>query len=89
MLKAASIYFWQIAVAIDKLGNIICQDLFNDLMVKPGGYRFGNGTETVSYVLGVNKANDNLYIIGRALSAILNWIDKSHVEDAVKNRKTE
>jgi len=82
MLRAASYYFWQVAVAIDELGNTICQDLFNDLMIKKGGHRFGNSNETVSYVLGVNKKNGKLYWIGAALSYILHLIDKYHVEKA-------
>lgn len=86
MTKSASFYFWQIAVAIDELGNTVCQDLFNGVMRKSGGHKFGNSDETVSYVLGVLKSQDKLLPIGRMISWLLNKIDKYHVEDAVKNK---
>lgn len=78
-------YFWQVALAIDELGNTVCQDLFNNTMRAEGGYRFGNSNETVSHVLGRLKAEDKLLPLGKALAAILNWIDKNHVEKAVEN----
>ncbi len=87
MLKAASIYFWKCAVAMDELGNTLCMDLFNDLMVKPDGHRFGNSNETVSPVLGVNKKAGKLYWLGLALSYILHLIDKFHVEKAADNEQ--
>lgn len=48
MLIAASAYFWQVALAIDELGNTVCQDLFNNTMRAEGGHRFGNSNETVN-----------------------------------------
>ena len=86
LLRSVGNYFWQIAVAIDELGNTVCQDLFNNIMRKRGGHRFGNSNETVSYVLGVLKQEDKLLPIGRVVSWLLNKIDKHHVEDAVKNK---
>jgi hypothetical protein len=86
LLRSVGNYFWQIAVAIDELGNTVCQDLFNNIMRKRGGYRFGNSNETVSYVLGVLKQEDKLLPIGGFVSWLLNKIDKHHVEDAVKNK---
>ena len=85
--KGLSYYFWQCALSIDQSGNVICQFLLNDLMIKPNGHRCGNPDETVSYVLGVNKAKGTLYPLGLAIAAILNKIDKNHVEKAVKNEK--
>jgi hypothetical protein len=35
----------------------------------------------------MNKANGTLYPLGLAIAAILNKIDKNHVEKAVKNEK--
>ena len=85
--KGLSYYFWQCALSIDQSGNVICQFLFNDLMIKPNGHRCGNPDETISYVLGMNKSNGTLYPLGLAIAAILNKIDPNHVENAVKNEK--
>lgn len=85
--KGLSYYFWQCALSIDQSGNVICQFLLNDLMIKPNGYRCGNPDETISYVLGMNKANGTLYPLGKAIAAILNKIDPNHVENAIKNEK--
>lgn len=76
---------WGTAIAIDQLGNVWCKHLFNDLFVRPNGHRFGNPNETVSHVLGVNKANGTLYYIGHILSNILNLIERNHVEKAKDN----
>lgn len=75
-------YFWLLALSIDQVGNVVCMHLFNDLLIKPNGHRFGNPNETVSHVLGINKEKKTLYLIGRILSDILGLIDKNHVEKA-------
>lgn len=75
-------YFWLLALSIDQLGNAVCMHLFNDLLIKPDGHRFGNPNETVSHVLGKNKETDTLYLLGRILSDVLGWIDQNHVEKA-------
>lgn len=83
-LKGTKKYFFSIAVSIDQTGGVVCQHLFNDLMVKPNGHRFGNEDETISSVLGKNKATGTLYGIGKALSWLLNAIDKNHVENSIE-----
>ena len=80
--KGLSDYFWICALSIDQTGNAICMHLFNDLLIKANGHRFGNPDETVSYVLGMNKKTDTLYLLGRMLADVLGWIDKNHVEKA-------
>jgi hypothetical protein len=85
ILRTSSVYFWQIALAIDELGNTVCQDLFNDTMRAKGGHRFGNSNETVSHVLGKLKAEGKLLPLGKFLAWILNKIDKYHVEKAAEN----
>jgi len=87
MMRSASVYFWQIAIAIDELGNTICQDLFNNTMRAKDGHKFGNSNETTSYVLGVLKKEGKLLPLGKLLVWILNKIDKYHVEKAVENKR--
>jgi hypothetical protein len=72
------------AIGIDQFGNVACKDLFNDTLIKKGGHRFGNPDETISKVLGLNKATNTLTKTGRALADFLNFIDPNHVENAVK-----
>lgn len=80
--KDRSHYFWLCAKSIDMTGGVICAPLFNDLLIKPNGHRFGNPKQTVSYVLGKNKETSTLYLLGRILSDVLGWIDLNHVEKA-------
>jgi hypothetical protein len=74
---------YSVAEGIDVLGNIVCRDLFNDTLIKPDGYQFGLGGETISSVLGKNKADATLTDLGRALANLLNWLDKNHVEESI------
>lgn len=78
---------WNNAIAIDQLGNVWCKHLFNDLMCHSDGHRFGDPNETVSHVLGKNKALNKLYPIGKALAWLLNKIDENHVEKANINKQ--
>lgn len=77
-------YAYSIALSIDQLGNVVCSNLFNDLLKKEGGYDFGNEDETISKVLGINKASGHLTKLGKLLADILNKIDPNHVEKAAK-----
>jgi hypothetical protein len=56
-------------------------------MIKKNGYRFGNEDVTISHVLGMNKKFNNLTFTGKALSWLLNKIEKDHVEKAIEYGK--
>lgn len=73
------------AILIDIMGNVFMRYLFNDLLLKKGAHPFGSHKETVSKVLGINKAKGKLTFLGRLLADFLNLIDKHHVEKAVEN----
>lgn len=73
-----------VAILIDKIGNVMMGPFFNDSMQKDG-YKFGHYTETISKVLGINKALGTLTKFGKALADFLNWIDPNHVEKAARN----
>lgn len=75
-------YAKAIAISIDQLGNVVLSNLFNDILIKRGGYPFGDPDETISKVLGVNKRLNNLTHLGKWLSNTLNKIDPYHVEKA-------
>ena len=78
-------YFKQVAISIDKEGNVIMGVLFNDVLRKRGGYKFGDDRDTVSRVLGINKQNNKLTMLGRFIAFSLNKIDPNHVEKASKD----
>lgn len=76
-------YFKRIAVSIDQLGNVMCGFLFNLILIKKDGYKFGNEDDTISRVLGVNKKIDKLTKLGKFVANILNKIEPNHVEKSV------
>ncbi len=82
--KTRKEYFFNIAVSLDQLGNTICAGLLNLVMTKGEYIKFGHTDETVSGVLGKNKANGTLTVTGMRLCNFLNKIDKNHVEDAIE-----
>jgi len=78
-------YFWLAALSIDQAGNVVCMQLFNDLLIKKDNiHPFGHENETVSHVLGKNKAAENLTFLGKFLSYVLHLIDRYHVEKAAE-----
>jgi 8-oxo-dGTP diphosphatase len=79
-------YSKQIAISIDQMGNVVLANLLNDLMIKRWGYKFGDPDDTISAVLGKNKAIDSLKIAGKILSSILNKIEPNHVEKAANSK---
>jgi len=82
-------YLWVLALGLDQLGNIALQELFNDILLLPGAYRFGNPDMTLSAVFGKNKQLGKLNKLGLAIAWILNKIDPNHTEKAVKNEEDE
>lgn len=70
-----------LALLIDKAGNVLLGPFLNDTMQREG-YEFGHYTETISKVLGINKALGTLTKLGRLLADFLNWLDENHVEKA-------
>lgn len=82
--KKIHIYFLEIAIGIDQLGNIIMQHLFNYLLIKKNGYKFGLKYETISNVLGKNELQKTLSYWGILLNKLLNKMDKNHSLNSVK-----
>ena len=77
-------YLFKVCLAIDQAGNVVCSGLFNDILIKKNGYKFGNEDETISSVLGKNKKTNTLKKSGKILSDFLNKIDNNHVEEAAE-----
>lgn len=79
-------YFLIFAIAIDVAGNVALAPLFNLLMIKKNGYKFGNRKETISSALGKNKKLNTLTKKGLLLSNILDKIDPNHIFDSIDNQ---
>ena len=77
-------YFYQMAFALDKFGNVLIAPMFNTIMLKtaPQFLLFGNPDETISSCLGRNARYNNLSRMGRTLCCLLDLIDKDHCEKA-------
>lgn len=78
VLSAMDYYLFKIAKSIDQHGNVVCAHLFNDTLIKKGGYRFGDEDKTISHVIGKNKVDGTLTGLGVWLDRVLDRIDKDH-----------
>ncbi|WP_297096352.1 hypothetical protein [uncultured Draconibacterium sp.] len=77
-------YFRNIALSIDQMGNVVCAPLFNVIMIRRWGYKFGNIDETISSVLGKNKKLGTLFLFGRLLDKLLNALDENHSINSIE-----
>ena len=67
-----------LALWLDQIGNAVCRDLFNRLLIEQDGYKFGKVQETISSVLGKNQLLDKLSLTGRALVVLLELFEEEH-----------
>lgn len=80
---AKSIWFltatlYSLALGLDQIGNAVCRDMFNRLLIKENGYKFGKVQETISSVLGKNQMLDTLSLWGWILVSILELFEGDH-----------
>ena len=76
--KTLDDYLFNCAYATDQHANVFLAKLFNDIMIKKGGHKFGNPDETISSVLGKNKLMGKLSLFGKCLDYILHLLDNNH-----------
>lgn len=74
-----------IAVGIDQIGNSVCRDMLNRLLIVTGWYSFGKVQETISSVLGKNQKSWTLTRLGRVIVAVLDFIDKDHCKESIQD----
>ena len=79
-------YWYVMAVSVDQLGNVVMSTLFNKILIRKYGYKFGDEDATVSMALGVNKKMGTLKPLGKFIADVLNKIDKDHVEKAIEKK---
>lgn len=81
-------YYWQFAITDDRAGQVKCQHLFNDCMIKPESkHRFGDIKQTASHIFGKNKQEDTMYPLGHGISKSLDFFDKNHVDKAANTKQ--
>ncbi len=83
-IKRVGQYFLIIAISIDQMGNVIMQELFNDVLIRKSGIRFGNKDETISSLLGKNQQAGTLTFIGKGLNGLLHLLEKDHSIKAIE-----
>ncbi len=78
--KSLNVYFIEVALVLDEVGNVTMQHFLNDILLitSPATYYFGNKSETISSVIGKNSLTNTLSPLGRALNSFLNFLDKDH-----------
>lgn len=76
-------YNKDIAIAKDRLANVICGPLLNRLLITKDGYKFGNGKETISSVIGKNYLNGTLTTHGMFWYNFLEKREKNHSIKAI------
>ena len=76
-------YCLKIAIAVDQLGNVLMQHLLNTILIRKGGYKFGNRDETISSVLGKNRRLKTLSFPGRLIDYLLDLIESKHSLNAI------
>lgn len=76
--KTLDEYLFNCALATDQHANVFLAKLFNDVMIKQGGHKFGNPDETISSVLGKNKLIGKLSLFGKCLDYLLHLLDNNH-----------
>jgi hypothetical protein len=78
--KSLNVYFIEVALVLDEVGNVMMQHFLNDTLIitSTETYYFGNKSETISSVIGKNSLTNTLSPLGRALNSFLNFLDKDH-----------
>ena len=79
-VNSLSVYFLELALALDNAGNVLMQHVLNDALLirNENTYLFGNKMETISSVIGKNLVTHTLSPAGILLNTFLHWIDKDH-----------
>jgi 8-oxo-dGTP diphosphatase len=78
--KSLNVYFIEVALVLDEVGNVTMQHLLNDILLMNDVQTcyFGNKNETISSVIGKNSITNTLSPLGRTLNSFLNFLDKDH-----------
>lgn len=73
-----------IAIGLDQIGNSVCRDMLNRLLITSGWYSFGKVQETISSVLGKNQETGTLTFFWAMIVKLLDTLDKNHCKDSIQ-----
>ena len=76
--KASSSYFFECALAVDVLGNVMGQHIWNFIFISKDGYQFGKRGEAMSSVFGKNQLTLTTIYLGKFMVKVLNLFQKDH-----------
>lgn len=68
---------------IDQLWNVVCRDLFNDILIKKGWHSFWDVRETISSVLWKNERTRTLTNTGQWLVKVLDTVEENHCQESI------
>jgi len=88
-LKYINDYYKNMAISLDKFGNVAMSGLFNAIFITSTLNKFGNTHHTISHVLGKNKLAGTLSWFGRRLDALLNGLDENHSIKSIDDCKID
>lgn len=77
-------YHLKIGISYDQLGNVVGAPLFNLILRKIGGYKFGDEDETISMCLAINERIGKLTKLGLFFADMLECLDRGHLERAIE-----
>jgi 8-oxo-dGTP diphosphatase len=86
--KFLKLWAGKTARSLDVLFNVIGADMLTDILIKEGGYKFGNKKETISSVIGKNDRMGTLTRAGRFLRWLLDKIEEEHCKNAINDELT-
>lgn len=78
-------YLFTLAKVDDEFGNVVGAPVWNLILIKKDGYKFGKEKEKMSSVLGKNKEANKLIYLGKWLDSRLNRIDANHSIKSIDN----
>ena len=82
--RMITVWACKTARSIDVFANVEA----SEILIKIGGYKFGNRQETISSVLGKNQVSDTLTRLGNALRIILDCIEPGHCVSSINHDLT-
>jgi hypothetical protein len=83
-LKTIGGYFADEALSLDIYGNRSLRTMWNIILRKKNGYKFGVPGETISSALGKNQRDKTMTWVGCLLCFILHVIDRDHCKKSIK-----
>jgi len=84
VVKSKKGYFLSTAINLDIFANREFRATWNKFLKTPEGYEFGKQGETISSALGKNQRDNTLTKTGKALCAFLDFLDKNHCKNSIR-----